>query len=63
MSKKKSRKKAEQGVYAFSMTVGAIVGFGLGAISGGVLPGVVLGLVLGAGVAYAINRPRKARKT
>ena len=63
MSKKKARKKTEQGTYALCMTIGAFVGFGLGAIAGGVLPGVAVGLALGALAAYAINRPKGTRKT
>ena len=64
MSKKKARKQTEQGVYALCMTVGAIVGFGLGAIIGNVLLATALGLGLGGLVAYMINRPgNKRRKT
>lgn len=63
MSKKKARKQAEQGVYAFCITVGAIVGFGLGPILGGVLISTVIGLVLGGIVAYLINRASKRRKS
>ncbi len=62
MSKKKARKQTEQGIYAFCITVGAILGFGLGAIIGSVLPAIAFGLVLGGLVAYIINRPNKGRK-
>ncbi len=63
MSKKKAKKQTEQGIYAFCITVGAILGFGLGAIIANVLPALALGLVLGALVAYVINHPRKNPKS
>ncbi|MEX0965473.1 MAG: hypothetical protein WDZ52_15715 [Pseudohongiellaceae bacterium] len=62
MSKRKAKKNATQGVYAFCLTVGAIVGFGLGPIMGGVLISTLFGLILGGLAGYLINRPGKKRK-
>lgn len=61
MSKNKNRNN-EQGVYALCITIGFIVGLGLGPAFDAILPSILTGSVLGAGTAYLINHQKKAGK-
>jgi hypothetical protein len=62
MSKKKAKKNSTQGSYAICITIGLIVGFGLGPIMGGILPSTTFGLLAGIAVAYFLTRRSKGRK-
>lgn len=60
MSKKAKQKKAEQGTYALCITVGILLGFGLGAIANNLIVITVIGALAGIGVAYFINHRKRS---
>lgn len=56
MSKKKAKKRAEQGTYALCITTGLIViGLGLGPMLGSVLISSLVGVLIGGVAGYLIN--------
>lgn len=55
MSKKK-KQSAIAGTYALCITVGVIVGFGLGAIAGNLILTLLLGTVAGAAAGHLFTR-------
>lgn len=62
MSKKKAKRNSEQGTYALCITIGLIVGVGLGPLLGSVLITTVIGGIAGALTAYAFNHRKAKRK-
>ena len=63
MSKKKAKKKSEQGTYALCITTGLIVvGLGLGPLLGNVLISSVVGVLAGGVAGYLINNRKSVRK-
>jgi len=62
MSKKSKQKSAEQGTYALCITIGIIIGVGLGAIVNNLLLYTVIGAVIGTAVAYYFNHHKRQRK-
>lgn len=62
MSKKMKQKTAEQGTYALCITIGIILGIGLGAIMNNLLILTLAGAVVGAAVAYYFNHSKRARR-
>ncbi len=56
---KKAKKSAVQGTYALCITVGLIVGVGLGPMLGSVLITTILGGVVGAGAGYFFSHLKK----
>lgn len=61
MSKKK-QKTAEQGTYALCITIGLIIGVGLGAIVDNLLIIAIIGTVAGVGAGYYFNHLKRARR-
>lgn len=61
MSKKLKQKQAEQGTYALCITVGVIIGFGLGAIVDNLLVFTLAGAIVGIGVAYYLNHLKQSK--
>lgn len=59
MSKKAKQKKAQQGTYALCITVGILLGFGLGAIANNLIVITLLGALAGVGVGYFINHNKR----
>ena len=57
---KKSRKTSVKDTYAFCLTIGFIVGMGLGPILGSVLISTILGVLAGTSTAYYLShlKPR-----
>jgi len=61
MSKKKAKKRAQQGTYALCITTGLIVvGLGLGPMLGNVLLSSIVGVLIGAISGYLINNRKSA---
>ncbi len=58
---RKSKKQAQQGTIALCITVGLIVGIGLGPIMGNVLVTAILGILVGGGVGYYFSHRRSRR--
>ncbi|MDP6654050.1 MAG: hypothetical protein QGF90_18380 [Gammaproteobacteria bacterium] len=56
---RKATKSAVQGTYALCITVGLIVGVGLGPILGSVPIASLIGAVLGAGAGYFFSHLKK----
>ncbi|PCJ16475.1 MAG: hypothetical protein COA96_18395 [SAR86 cluster bacterium] len=59
---KKSKNQAEQGTYALCITVGLIIGIGLGPMMGSLLYGSLTGGAVGAGTGYFFSHLKKRRK-
>ena len=62
MSKKMKQKSAEQGTYAMCITIGLILGIGLGAIVNNMLVLTLSGAIVGAAIAYYFNHQKRARR-
>ena len=61
MSKKSKQRTAEQGTYALCITIGIMIGVGLGAIVNNMLMYTIAGAVLGTAVAYYFNHHKRQR--
>ena len=59
---KKSKQSSDQGTYALCITVGFVVGVGLGPAMGSVLIMAIVGVGAGALAGYAFTHRRKNRK-
>jgi len=62
MSKKTKQKQAEQGTYALCITIGLIIGFGLGAIAGNIIALTLAGAFVGAAVGYLFNHMKRTKR-
>jgi len=64
MSKKKAKKKSEQGTYALCITTGLIVvGLGLAPLVGNLLASSAIGVLAGGIAGYLINNRKSGRKS
>ncbi len=62
MSKKTRQKQAEQGTYALCITIGLIIGFGLGAIAGNIFLLTPAGALVGAAAGYVFNHMKRPKR-
>ncbi len=61
MSKKTRQKQAEQGTYALCITIGLIIGFGLGAIASNIILLTLAGALVGAAGGYVFNHMKRPK--
>lgn len=59
MSRKSKQKQAEQGTYALCITIGLIIGFGLGAITDSLIIFIIAGAIAGAVIGYGFNHVKR----
>ncbi|MCH7816290.1 MAG: hypothetical protein IIC60_06945 [Proteobacteria bacterium] len=59
---KKSKKKSAQGTYALCVTVGLIIGVGLGPMMGNFIVSSMVGAAIGAGAAYYFTHQKQRHK-
>lgn len=59
MSKKSKQKQAEQGTYALCITIGLIIGVGLGAIVDNLIILTIAGAIAGTVAGYAFNHMKR----
>lgn len=62
MSRKSKQKQAEQGTYALCITVGLIIGFGLGAIVSNPLVFTIAGAIVGGGAGWYFNHLKRSSR-
>lgn len=62
MSKKSKQKQAEHGTYALCITIGLIIGFGLGAIADNIILLTPVGAIVGAAIAYGFNHMKRPNR-
>lgn len=62
MSKKTKAKQAEQGTYALCITIGLILGFGLGAMSSNIIVFTPVGALVGAAAGYLFNHMKRTKR-
>lgn len=62
MSKKTKQKQAEHGTYALCITIGLIIGFGLGAIASNIILFTLAGACVGAAGGYLFNHMKRNKR-